>query len=178
MRNGFKSVAVAACATALAGVMAFAMVGCSGGSSSSSNASSSGNDVAPVTESSSSSSSAGSSGSEAPNDGSQISVNVTMQESITKATDVDTPFQFSDENITVSVAQDATALDALEATGREIKTSGSGDSVEVTAIGDLAAGAYDGKGHWQFSVNGEVVTASPAVYTLSDGDAVVFDFVE
>lgn len=143
-----------------------ALCGCSSGGSDS-DASSSGNDVAPVESSDSSA---------APSAG-QISVNIVLTEDVTKATTDDSPLQFSEEQTSVNVNEGASAYDVLQATGREVATSGTGDDLEVTAIGGLANGDAGEGSHWECALNGEAVTASPAVVTVSSGDTVTFTFV-
>lgn len=152
-------------AAALAIVMGFGLVGCSSGGSSSS---SSAGAVAPEDQSSSSATVAAG----------DISVDVNLTQSVTSPEAPDTPNQFAEESMTVDVADDATALDALKATGREIHTEGEGDDLEVVTIGGLSRGDAGASSYWQFSVNGEVMTVSPAVYTLSNGDKITFDFVD
>lgn len=152
-------------AAALAIVMGFSLAGCSSGGSSSS---SSAGAVAPVDQSSSSSAVAAG----------DISVDVNLTQSVTSPEAPDTPNQFAEENMTVDVADGATALDALNATGREIQTEGEGNNLEVVAIGGMVKGDAGESSHWEFSVNGQVVTASPAVYTVSNGDKISFDFVK
>ena len=107
-----------------------------------------------------------------------ISVDVNLTQSVTSPEAPDTANQFAEENMTVDVADGAMALDALNATGREIQTEGEGDNLEVVAIGGLVKGDAGESSHWEFSVNGQVITASPAVYTVSNGDKIVFDFVK
>lgn len=160
-----KRMVAYALGAALLAVACFGMAGCSTASDSQGGAS--GDNVAPVEETSSSTAASAS----------QMSIEVTLDEDVTKATDVDSPLQFAEEKTTVAVAEGATALDALQATGREVVTSGSGDSIEVESIGGLEKGSDGADSHWQYAVNGELQTSSPAVYVLSEGDDVVFTFV-
>lgn len=148
-------------------VACMGLAGCASNSAPSSSASSSADAVAPVE--SSSSSAAASAG--------DMSIQVTLTESVVGSSPSDTPLQFSDEQTIVAVADGATALDALNATGREVKTSGSGDSIEIVAIGGLENGAAGDGSHWEYSRNGEVQAESAAVCPLSDGDELTFDFV-
>lgn len=129
----------------------------------------------PASDSSASDSSAAS--SSAAEQAAEMTVSVSMREDVTKATDVDSPLQFAEEQISVVAPTGATALEVLQATGREIQTSGEGDNTEVTAIGGLANGDAGDASHWMCEVNGETQTASPAVLTLSDGDAMAWIFV-
>lgn len=154
-------------AAMLAVFVCFAMAGCSSGSSSSSSASSAAN-VAPAQPSSSSASAAAG----------DMTVDVDLMQSVTSPEAPDSVNQFAEENMSVSVSDGATALDALKATGREIDTQGEGDNLEVSSIGGLVKGDAGASSHWEFSVNGQVITASPAVYTLSNGDKVTFNFVK
>lgn len=166
-----SSIVKAAAALGAVLALAFALAGCSGsqGAASSGSDSLSGEAVAPV-ESSQASSGAG-------EQAGAMSIELTLTEDVTKATDVDTPLQFSDEKVNVYVDQGGTALDALQSTGREVITEGDGDSVEVTSIGGLANGAAGDGSHWEFSVNGQTMRESPAVYVLSEGDQVTFTFI-
>ncbi len=107
-----------------------------------------------------------------------MTIHVTMQEDVTQSTDVDSPLQFAEETIDIVAPDGATALEVLQGTDREVGMSGSGDSTEVTSIGGLENGAAGEGSHWTYSVNGEVQQASPAVRTLSDGDALVWTFVK
>lgn len=159
------------CAVALCAATCIGVVGCSApASSSASSSASSIADVAPVEESSASSSAATAANGD-------ITVELTLTESVVGAAAQETALQFSEEQATVSVPEGATVLDALNAAGREVKTQGSGDTEAVVAIGGLENGAAGADSHWEYSVNGAVQEMSPAEYALVDGDAVVFNFV-
>lgn len=106
-----------------------------------------------------------------------ITVHVTMKQDVTSPEAQDSPIQFAEESIDVAAPNGATALEVLQGTDREVVTAGSGDSTEVTAIGDLANGAAGEGSHWTYTVNGQEEKASPAVFTLSDGDTMVWTFV-
>lgn len=151
-------------AAVIAIVMGFSLVGCSSDSPSNS----SNMNVAPVESSSSSAAAAAG----------DISVGITLEQSVVAPEVQDTADQFSGEETTVNVAEGATALDALQATDREVTTSGSGDSVEIESIGGLGKGDAGASSHWEFSVNGQVMTESPAVYVVSNGDKLTFNFVD
>lgn len=152
-----RSTLVGALAAMLLMALACGLVGC--GSSGSQSASSA-----------SSQSSAASAAST-----SDMAISVTLKQDVTSAETNDTPLQFSEEQIDVNAPAGATALEVLQATGREIQTEGSGDAVQVTAIGGLVNGDADGK--WTYQVNGEEQSASPAIVTLNDGDTLTWVFV-
>lgn len=161
--TGMRKAAVVVSAAVLAASLG-ALAGCSQGSDGGASASSA------------AASSASSSASDAP-EGS-ITVHVTMKQDVTTSEAQDSPLQFADETIDVVAPDGATALEVLEGTDREVKTSGEGDDVEVTAIGGLEAGADGAGSHWSWTVNDEAQKASPAVVTLADGDAMVWTFVK
>lgn len=128
--------------------------------------------------SSSASSSASSQASSQAVQAGDMTIHVTMQEDVTQPTDVDSPLQFAEETIDVVAPDGATALEVLQGMDREVDMTGSGDSTEVIAIGGLENGAAGEGSHWTYAVNGEAQQASPAVRTLSDGDALVWTFVK
>lgn len=105
-------------------------------------------------------------------------MHVTMKQDVVSSEAPDSPLQFSDETIDVVAPDGATALEVLQGTDREVKTSGEGDSTEVVAIGALENGADGAGSHWSWTVNDEAQKASPAVVTLADGDAMVWTFVK
>ncbi len=107
-----------------------------------------------------------------------MSVNVDLKSSVGSEYAADSPMQFSAENVSVAIPEGGTALDALQATDREVTTSGEGDSVEIESIGGLGRGDAGDGSHWEMSVNGQVETSSPAVTVLKSGDTVTFDFVQ
>lgn len=106
-----------------------------------------------------------------------ITVQVTMQQDAVSAEAQDSPDQFAEETINVQAPEGATALEVLQGTNREVETSGSGDSTEVTAIGGLANGDAGAASHWTWTVNGQEQKASPAVVAMADGDTMVWTFV-
>lgn len=152
-----RSALVGALAVALLAVMACSLAGCgsSGGSAASS------------------ASSQSSAASAAP--ASDMAISVTLKQDVTSAEAVDTPLQFSEEQIDVKAPAGATALEVLQATGREVQTEGSGSAEQVTAIGGLVNG--DANGKWTFQVNGEEQSGSPADVVLNDGDTLTWVFV-
>lgn len=117
--------------------------------------------------------SASSSASSAVPEG-DISVEVTLTESVAGSSLQETALQFSEETIAVNAPAGSTALEVLEATGREVKTD---DASEVTAIGGLGNGDAGEGSHWTYTVNGEVQTVSPGECVMQDGDQLTFDFV-
>ena len=89
-------------------------------------------------------------------------MHVTMKQDVVSSEAPDSPLQFAEETIDVVAPDGATALEVLQGTDREVKTTGA-----------------DGAGsHWSWTVNDEEQKASPAVVTLSDGDAMVWTFVK
>ena len=168
MKGKSTRIAAAAIAVCISMVFGLALAGCSsGGAASSSNAASSGSNVAPVQ------SSASDSAGEGP-----MAVNLELKDSLDNEYAADSPNQFTEENLTVHVQEGATALDALQASGRDVQTVGSGDSLEIESIGGLARGDAGDGSHWEMSVNGEVQRMSPSVVTLKSGDTLTFNFVE
>ena len=152
-------------AFALAGVLALGMlVGCSSSSSTNEAA----NNAAPAATNAEGVSQAA--------EGDML-ISVSMKQDVTSPEAQDSPNQFAEETIDIQAPEGATALTVLEGTGREVKTSGTGDNVEVTAIGGLANGDAGDASHWTWTVNGEEQKASPAVVTMSNGDAMVWTFV-
>lgn len=104
-----------------------------------------------------------------------MTIAVQLSEEVTKATDVDTPLQFADEQIDVVAPDGATALEVLKATGREVKTDDSGE--QVIAIGGLENGDAGESSCWIYEVNGAEQHESAAAFTLEDGDALAWKFV-
>lgn len=152
------------------GMLAVPLVGCSSGDTakaSSSSASSASSDATAGKQSSSA--------GEAADD---MTVTVTMKESVTKATDVDTPLQFAEESIEVKAPEGSNALELLQGTGREVKVEGSGDAAEVTAIGGLENGDAGAGSHWTLQLNGESVAGSPATCMPKNGDTLTWNFVK
>lgn len=162
--RGFRGAAVFAVAAALA-LMVGALAGCSSESGTTQN----NNDAPAATNATNASSVPAAEG--------EMTIHVTMKQEATTSEAQDSPIQFADESIDIVVPEGAMALEVLQGTDREVETSGTGDSVEVTAIGGLENGAAGEGSHWSYSVNGQDEKASPAVLTMSDGDTMVWTFV-
>lgn len=169
-----RGASVLGCAAVLCAAVGFGLAGCSpapsAGSSSaaaSSSAGFSGSDVAPVEESSSASAVAAG----------QMSVKLELTDALDNEYAPDSPNQFAEETLTVVVPEGATALDVLEASGREFETAGAGDALEVQSIGGLARGDAGEGSHWELSVNGEPQRLSPSVVVVEPDDTVTYNFV-
>ena len=150
---------------ALALMLSPLMMGCSSGQSSQSSASSAASSSAASAQSSSASSAAA--------DG-DISVTVTMTETVAGASLEETALQFTEETVTVNTMEGSTALEALQATGREVETE---DATEVISIGGLGNGDAGEGSHWTYEVNGEAQTMPPSEYVMQDGAQLTFVFV-
>lgn len=74
--------------------------------------------------------------------------------------------------------KDATAYDALCATGLSVSTKSSQYGLYVSAIGGLAEFEYGGKSGWMYSVNGSAPNVSCGKYVLKDGDTVSWYYVK
>lgn len=108
----------------------------------------------------------------------KMTVHLSLQEDVTSPEAADTPLQFADEEIDIEAPYAATVLDVLEASGREIKTNGSGNDLEVIAIGGLENGDAGEGSHWEYSVNDNPIKSSPSTYALNEGNTVVWTFVK
>ena len=86
-------------------------------------------------------------------------------------TDADTTVFGPEE---VFVVDGGTAYDALAATGVKIE----GDPSYVTSIDGLAAGAVSSTSGWMYKVNGENPTVAANEYVLSEGDQVIWYYVD
>lgn len=165
MKN-FKNIkAAVAAAAACALLLTPLMAGCSSGQSSTSSASSSASSAAVSAQSSSASSAA--------TDG-DITVSVTMTETVAGSSLEETALQFTEETVTVNTMEGSTALEALQATGREVETQ---DASEVISIGGLGNGDAGEGSHWTYEVNGEAQTMPPSEYIVQNGDQLTFIFV-
>lgn len=76
----------------------------------------------------------------------------------------------------VKLDQGATAYDALQATGLDIKTSGNGETAYVTEIEGAKAGDYGASSGWLYDVNDKMPDVGAGQYELTDGDEVVWDY--
>ena len=165
-KDSKKSIKVAfAAVTAFALTLSPLMMGCSSGQSSQSSASSSASSAAVSSQSSSSAAAA------AEGD---ITVTVTLTESVAGSSLQETALQFSEETLTVNAMEGATALEVLNATGREVETE---DATEVISIGGLSNGDAGEGSHWTYEVNGEAQTMPPSEYVMQNGDQLTFIFV-
>lgn len=164
-KNSIKaSVAVAA---ALALMLTPAMMGCSSNQPATPSASSSSSASSAAASASSSSS------ADAASEG-DISVDVTLTETVAGSSLQDTALQFSEETITVNTMEGSTALEVLQGTGREVETE---DASEVISIGGLSNGDAGEGSHWTYEVNGEAQTMPPSEYVMKNGDTLTFIFV-
>ncbi len=78
----------------------------------------------------------------------------------------------------LTVPEGTTVLEALQwsAQETELRVVTSGPTALVERVGDLANGdAGEGSG-WTYTVNGETISESAAVQTVSEGDQVVWSF--
>lgn len=166
MKKNMARLAMAVCAVSVSVVAALALAGCSSGGASS-NAASSGANVAPA------SSSADTQAGEGP-----MAVTLELTDSLDNEYAPDSPNQFSEETLTVHAQDGATALEVLEASGRDVKTAGTGDALEIQSIGGLERGDAGSGSHWEMSINGEVSRMSPNVVTMKSGDTLTFNFVQ
>lgn len=166
MKNSKMNLKVAfVVVAALALMLSPLMMGCSSGQPSQSSASSSASSAAVSTQSSSASSAAAAG---------DISVTVTMTETVAGSSLEETALQFSEETVTVNTMEGSTALETLEATGRDIETQ---DASEVISIGGLGNGDAGEGSHWTYEVNGEAQTMPPSEYVMQNGDQLTFVFV-
>lgn len=102
-------------------------------------------------------------------DDAQITVQVTVDSS---AADGSVSFDG-----TVELAEDATVLDALKATGLTLDVQDSEYGAFVNAIDGLATGAFGDASGWGYDINGEMVMDSADVATVADGDVVAWTYL-
>ena len=114
---------------------------------------------------SSSSSSASSSASASASTSSKIKVTVNIKG--------DYQGKAVSENKTVEVADGATALEALQASGIDVVVKDSSMGKYVDSIGGLATSGSNG---WMYKVNGQSPTKSAAEYNLKSGDTVDWEY--
>ncbi len=132
--------------------------------------------AAPSASSSAASSSAASSdAATAPSD--DITVSVLLTEDVAGSQLQETQLQFSEETLTVNAPAGADALEALQATQREVVTEQTDQGTEVVSIGGLGNGDAGEGSHWTYEVNGTVQTEAPSACILQDGDQLTFRFV-
>lgn len=170
MKKNKFGLTIASCAAAVLMASALALFGCSSGTASgpSSSATSSAGGTAPVQQDQ---------GSDAVGNG-PMAVTLELKDSLSDEYAPDSPNQFAQETLTVNTQEGATALKVLQDSGREVETTGTGDSVEIDSIGGLARGDAGAGSHWQMSVNGEVQRTSPNVTVMKSGDTLTFDFIQ
>lgn len=78
---------------------------------------------------------------------------------------------------TVEVAEGATVLDALEATGVDFSASASQYGNYVSNIGGLAEREHGSASGWMFTINGDFAEEAADACVLSEGDVVVWEYV-
>ena len=78
---------------------------------------------------------------------------------------------------TVELAEGATVLDAIEATGLELDVQDSEYGAFVNAIGGLATGDAGDASGWGYDLNGEMVMESADVATVADGDVLTWTYL-
>lgn len=83
----------------------------------------------------------------------------------------------SSSSYTVSLNPDATAYDALVATGASVNARSTAMGVYVAAINGYAEKDQGGESGWKYAVNGSYPNYSAGACTLSDGDAVTWVYV-
>lgn len=76
-----------------------------------------------------------------------------------------------------TLAQGATAYDALCAVGLSVNAERTSYGIYVTSVGGLAQKEHGGKSGWMYSVNGAVPMTSCGNYVLHDGDDVQWYYV-
>lgn len=100
--------------------------------------------------------------------GSLITVSVTVDGSAAGA---------GSSSARVTVASGSSVYDALTACGVSVNAQPSAYGMYVSAIGGLAEKEHGGMSGWIYTVNGSEPGVSCSSYTLSDGDAVVWRYV-
>ena len=125
--------------------------------------------VAPATGSDAGSAAAQAGSAAQSADDAQITVQVTVDSS---AADGSVSFDG-----TVELAEDATVLDALKATGLAVDVQDSEYGAFVNAIDGLATGAFGDASGWGYDINGEMVMDSADVATVADGDVVAWTYL-
>ena len=114
---------------------------------------------------------AGSASTDAPatSDDAQISVQVVVDSS---AADGSVSYDG-----TVELAEGATVLDAIEATGLKLDVQDSDYGAFVNAIDGLATGDAGDSSGWGYDLNGEMVMESADVATVADGDVLTWTYL-
>lgn len=125
--------------------------------------------VAPATGSDAGSAAVQAGSAAATADDAQITVQVTVDSSA-----ADSSVSFDG---TVELAEDATVLDALKATGLTLDVQDSEYGAFVNAIDGLATGAFGDASGWGYDINGEMVMDSADVATVADGDVVAWTYL-
>jgi hypothetical protein len=78
---------------------------------------------------------------------------------------------------TVSLPSGATAYDALVAAGASVNARSTAYGIYVAGIGGLAEREHGGQSGWVYSVDGSEPGTACSGYVLSDGDSVVWTYV-
>lgn len=71
-----------------------------------------------------------------------------------------------------------TVYDILEKTGQPVSAKDTGNGLAIEAIGGVASGDMGKNSGWLFTVNGEMAMDYCDRIEVSDGDEIVWDFVE
>lgn len=79
--------------------------------------------------------------------------------------------------VDVDLPENATAYDALVATGADVNATDSDYGMYVQGIDGVAAGDHGDMSGWMFEVNGEMAEVGCSEYQLEAGDAVVWTYV-
>jgi hypothetical protein len=77
----------------------------------------------------------------------------------------------------VSLSSGSTVYDALLAAGANVNASSTPYGIYVSAIGGLAEKEHGGMSGWVYAVNGSEPGVSCSSYVLSEGDSVVWSYV-
>ncbi len=106
----------------------------------------------------------------------QASVSIVLDDDGQTAARSDISFE-PFEGKTVELSENATAYDALIATGADVVSEDGSYGMYVTSIDGLANGSEGSSSGWTYTVNDEMPSESADSYVLSDGDKVVWTFV-
>lgn len=71
-----------------------------------------------------------------------------------------------------------TVYDILEKTGQPVSAKDTGNGLAIEAIGGVASGDMGKNSGWLFTVNGEMAMDYCDRIEVSDGDEIVWDYVE
>jgi hypothetical protein len=78
----------------------------------------------------------------------------------------------------LSVDQGSTPYDALLATGANVNARDTQYGIYVAAINGLAEKEHGNNSGWVYSVNGTEPNVAASEYSLSDGDVVVWTYID